>query len=234
MIKFGGVDLTDLIPQIRIEDIHVSPIAMNPVARQRPIKFGADFVRMGGGTRTVTLSVALLEMDAAARENALNDLRTWAQIGTQQTLDLPHYDTRHLECAVTGLPDASFRKWWENKLQLVFTCFDNPYWTSNDIVEVACGTLFSIGGTAPPLVTIERNGVTALTNQVYSDGTAAMTFATIPRGQLIIDLNRQTAAIGATSIMQYYSPLSTWIDPKVGAFQRINGVGAVKYRERWV
>ena len=233
MIIFNGVDLTETIP-VQIEDITVSPIQLNPVARFRPVHFGAEFVRMGGGTRNVTITFALLQMDRAERESAMQALRDWASIGAEYTLELPEFDNRHLECAATMLPDYSFRKWWENKLRIQFTCYNNPYWTSNELIEVPCGTLFSIGGSAQPLMTIERRGATPLTNQTYSNGVDSMTFATIPAGSLVIDLNRQTAAIGGASIMRYYTPTSTWIAPKIGANQRISGVGTIKYRERWV
>ena len=233
MIKFGNTVLEDIAP-VKIDDIVVSPIQLNPVARQRAINWGAEFVRMGGGTRTVTITFALLVKNKAERETAMQAIRDWAQLGAEKTLSLPQYEDRHLECAVTTLPDYSYRKWWENKLKIQFTCFNNPYWTSNDIIEVPCGTVFSIGGSAPPLMTIERTGITALTNQVYTSGMESMTFKTIPVGSLVIDLNRQTAQIGQTSIMRYYVPTSTWIVPKVGAYQTIYGVGNVKYRERWV
>lgn len=233
MIIYNGVDLTETIP-VQIEDIMVSPIQLNPVARYRTIQFGADFIRMGGGSRTVTITFALLEADKTEREKAMQALRDWASIGAEHTLELPEFDNRHLECAVTMLPDHSYRKWYENKLKLQFTCYNNPYWTSNDLVEVPCGTLFSIGGSAQPLMSIERRGSSPLSNQTYSNGNASMTFTTIPAGNLTIDLNRQTAAIGGTSIMRYYTPTSTWIVPAIGANQRINGVGTIRYRERWV
>lgn len=233
MIVFNGVDLTETIP-VQIEDIDVSPIQLEPVSRPRPIQFGAEFVRMGGGTRNVTITFALLEIDRAAREQYMQTLREWANVGTECTLELPQFTGRHLECAVTMLPDHSFRKWWENKLRLQFTCFNNPFWTSNDPVSVPCGDEFSIGGSAPPLITIERNGTTALTNKTYTDGTGSMTFTTIPAGQFVIDLNRQTASIDGVSAMQYYTPTSIWIVPKVGAYQYISGTGTVVYRERWI
>ena len=233
MIIFNGIDLTETYP-VKIEDIVVSPIQLNPVSRPRAIQFGSEFVRMGGSTRTVTLSFALLEIDLATREQTIQDLRDWARTDKEYTLELPQFSNRHLECVCTQFPDHSYRKWWENKLKIVFTCFNNPYWTSNDAVEVPCGTRFSVGGGAQPLMTIERSGTTKLTNQTYTNGSASMTFTQIPAGSLVIDLNRQTAAIGKSSIMQYYSPTSTWIVPKVGANQYINGVGTVKYRERWV
>lgn len=233
MILFNGVDLTETIP-VKIDEIMVSPIALNPVARQRAIQFGAEFVRMGGGTRTVTITFAMLELDRAERERQMQALRDWANIGKEYTLELPEFANKHLECAVTSLPDHSYRKWWENKLKLVFTCFDNPYWTSNDLIEVPCGNVFSIGGSAPPLMTIETRRTVKQTNQTYSNGTDSMTFTQIPAGNMVIDLNRQTAAIGNISIMNYYNPLSTWIVPKVGANQIITGTGTVKYRERWL
>ena len=233
MIIFNGKDLTETYP-VKIEDIVVSPIQLNPVSRPRAIQFGSEFVRMGGSTRSVTLSFAILEMDIDAREEVMQDVRGWARTDKEYTLELPQFANRHLECVCTQFPDHSYRKWWENKLKIVFTCFNNPYWTSNDAVEVPCGTRFSVGGGAQPLMTIERSGTTKLTNQTYTNGSASMTFTQIPAGNLVIDLNRQTAAIGKSSIMQYYSPTSTWIVPKVGANQYINGVGTVKYRERWV
>ena len=155
--------------------------------------FGADFVRMGGGTRKVTVSFALLLENPDDRESAMQDIRNWAKIGAEYNLELPQFANRHLECAVTQLPDHSYRKWWENKLKLVFTCFNNPYWTSNEQIEVQCGTVFSIGGSAPPLMTIERFGFVPLTQQTYASKTESMTFSTIPAGSMVIDLNNQNA-----------------------------------------
>lgn len=233
MIKFNKVELTDIVP-VKIEDIVVSPIQLNPVARPRAVQFGSEFVRMSGATRTITITFALLDIDVSERELLMQDIRDWASIGKEYTLELPQFENRHLECAVTMLPDHSYRKWWETKLKIQFTCFNNVYWTSNELIEVPCGTLFSIGGSAPPVMSIVNTLTTTATNQTYSNGSASMTFATIPAGSLTIDLNRQTAAIGSTSIMKYYNPTSTWITPKIGANQKITGTGKVRYRERWV
>ena len=233
MIIFNGKDLTENFP-VKIEDVIVSPVRLTPVARDRAIAPGAEFVRQRAGTRTVTISFAMLESDYKEREKAMVNMEGWAFSETEKTLSLPQFETRHLECVCTQFPDHSYRKWWENKLRLVFTCFNNPFWTSDELIEVPCGQTFSIGGNAQPLITIERNGNSILRNQVYATKSEAMTFTTVPAGKLVIDLNRQTAAIGKTSIMQYYLPSSKWITPKIGANQYINGVGTVKYRERWV
>lgn len=235
MIIFNGTDLERVAP-VQIEDIDVSPIELNPIARQRAINWGAEFVRMSGGTRTITVTFALLEMDRAERETFMQKIRDFARVGNNKeyTLELPEYDDRHLECAVTQLPDYSYRKWWENKLKIIFTCFNNPYWTSNNLIEVQCGSVFSVSGSAPPLMNITWNVSATVANKAYSDGTNVMTFSTIPAGKMVIDLNRQTAAVGTTSIMRYYSPTGSWIKPKIGNNQKITGSGFVNYRERWV
>ena len=70
------------------------------------------------------------------------------------------------------------------------------------------------------------------TNQSYSDGTNTMTFSAIPAGNMVIDLNRKTAAVGTTSIMSAYGFTSSFIPPSTGGMT-ITGTGTVRWRERW-
>jgi hypothetical protein len=79
---------------------------------------------------------------------------------------------------------------------------------------------------------IERTLAAAAQDQTYSNGAQSMTFSQIPAGNMVIDLNAQTARVGNTTIMQYYQPSGSFIIPKPGA-QTITGTGTVKYRERW-
>ena len=79
---------------------------------------------------------------------------------------------------------------------------------------------------------IERTLSAAASNQAYSDGIDTMTFSSIPAGNMVIDLNRQTAAVGGVSFMQNYTFGSHFITPKNGT-QTITGTGTIKYRERW-
>ena len=235
MITFNNIELTNIAP-VKIDDIDVSPINYTPVARQRAVAFGADFVRMGGGTRTVAITFALLDDTPTSRETYLQAIRDWAVIEGEKELVLPHFSGRHLECVCTEHPDASFRKWWESRLRLVFTCFNNPFWTSDTLKTAACGdTPFQINGSAPPLMTIERTLAEAASDEVYISSTQTMTFSTIPAGDLVIDITRQTAQVDGVSIMQYYEPTSDWIKPSYnGNYQTISGTGTVKYRERWL
>jgi hypothetical protein len=59
-----------------------------------------------------------------------------------------------------------------------------------------------------------------------------MTFSSIPVGNMVIDLDAQTAAVGGSSIMSGYQASGSFIIPKTGT-QTITGTGTVKYRERW-
>ena len=232
MIVFNGVSL-DSIARVMIEDIKVSPISLNAVARPRAIQYGSEFVRMRGGERVITVSFAVLDADKTTRQETFINLAKWARNDAEYLLELPTDNVKGLYCVCTGRPDPSTRAWWENKLKLTFTCFNNPYWTSKAEKSVACGTQFAVLGDAPPLMQIKRTvSGSSTSNQSYSDGTNTMTFSTIPVGNMVIDLNKQTAAVGSTNIMQYYQPAGNFIIPKTGT-QTITGTGTVYYRERW-
>ena len=231
MIVFNGVAL-ESVANVKIDDIRVSPIKLNPVARGRAIRFGSEFVRMGGGERTVTITFALLDRNEINRHAAIMAISQWAKTDAEYRLELPTEPNRYLMCVCTSKPEPSTRQWWESKLRLVFTCYDNPYWTSKNEKSVSCGTSFNVLGDAPPLMTIERTLTSTASNQTYSNGSQSMTFTTIPSGTMTIDLNNQTAKVGSSSIMQYYNPSGRFIIPKTGT-QTISGTGTVKYKERW-
>ena len=232
MIIFDGTALESIAP-VMIEDIRVSPVKLNPAVRQRPVRFGSEFVRMGGGERTVQITFAVMEMDRVVRQDALRNISLWAKTDREYRLELPTDPNRYLECVCTEKPEPSTRKWWESELRLTFTCYSNPFWTSKSEKSVACGTAFYVQGDAVPLMRIERTvSGSAASNQSYSNSVQTMTFSTIPVGAVVIDLNNQTAVSGSTDLMQYYAPSGSFIIPKTGT-QTITGTGTVKYRERW-
>ncbi|MBO5917361.1 MAG: hypothetical protein J6Q14_01170 [Oscillospiraceae bacterium] len=236
MILFKGKALEQVAP-VKIVDVLVSSIQMTATARQRPVTWGADFVRMTGGSRTVSIEFALLTENRDTRQTQLRDIARWAQSDEPGKLELPNHRGVYLEAICTALPDPSLRQWWESKLRIVFTTFGNPYWTRIEEKSCTCGTEFVVLGDAPPLMRIERTLLSSASNQTYSNGTQTMTFSTIPAGDMVIDINRQTAVVtssGTTSsIMANYSYSSSFILPKLGA-QMIFGTGTVKWRERWV
>lgn len=230
MIYFNNTALESVAP-VKIEDVRISPIQTNVTARQRPVQWGADFVRQTGGSRTVAITFALLTMDRDARQKQLEQITQWARSETPGKLILPNKDG-YLECICTGMPEPSLRQWWESKLQLTFTTFDNPFFNSITEKAAACGTQFAAVGDAPPLMRIVNEAVDALSDVTYGNGSESMTFSTIPAGNMEIDLNRQTAAVDGQSFMQYYSFGSSFLIPRAGV-QTITGTGTVKWRERW-
>lgn len=230
MIVFNGIDLEDVAP-VKIEDIRVSPIEITPVVRQR-INGGQDFIRMTEGVRTIVITFALQTDDKDERFKQLQDIVAWAIPYQESILSLPMFDNRHLECRCTGYPEPSYRQWWESKLRLVFTTFNNPYWTSDDEIKAPCGQPFTVGGTASPYMRIERTLTSRVANQTYASGGKSMFFEQIPAGNLLIDLNRQTAEVSGTSIMQHFGKTSKFIEPTTGNIL-ITGTGTVVYRERW-
>ena len=231
MIYFNGTALESVAP-VKIDDIRVSPIELTALASPRAIRFGADFVRMAGGARTVDIVFALLTDDQTLRQHQLMEITKWARSDAPGRLTTGYHGDTYIECICTALPSPSTRQWWENRLVITFTAFDNPYWTSIEQKSASCGTAFYVGGGALPLIEIRNTFASAASNQSYSDGTNTMTFSSIPAGNMVIDLNRQTAAVGTTSIMPYYSFSSAFIQPKTGT-QTITGTGTVYWRERW-
>ena len=156
----------------------------------------------------------------------------WAKNDKEYKLELPGHPGFYLMAICTGKPEPSLRQWWESKLRLVFTCYDNPYWNSVGEKSVACGTAFHVLGDAPPLMRIERTLASTATSQSYALDGKTMTFTTIPKGDMVIDLDRQTAVVGTADIMQYYAFDSRFLIPRTGNMT-ITGTGTVKYRERW-
>lgn len=237
MIVFDGKSL-ESVANVRIEDVRVSPISYSPDARPRAIRGGSDFVRNRAGTRTVAITFALLDDNKVSRQAQLMAVSQWAKTDKEYRLDVPGHPEHYLMCVCTNKPEPSLRQWWESKLRIVFTCYDNPYWNSIKEKSVACGSAFFALGDAPPLMRIERTLDSSASNQSYSltnfsqENFGTITFSTIPSGQLVIDLDRQTAVVGSSSIMQYYNVNSRFLIPQVGSM-KVTGTGTVYYRERW-
>ena len=232
MIVFDGISLNS-IAGIKVKDVQVSPIQYDEVTRPRAIRGGSDFVRSRAGTRTVVITFALIEENDINRQAALLAISQWAKNDKEYRLDLPGHPEHYLMAICTDKPEPSLRQWWESKLRLVFTCYNNPSWNAKDEKSVACGTAAYIFGDAPPLMRIERTvSGSAASNQTYSLDGRSMTFSSIPVGNMVIDLDNQTAIVGNTDIMQYYIVNSRFLVPRTGSVN-IAGTGTVKYRERW-
>ena len=235
MIVYDGISLNS-VADIKIEDVRVGPIDYDEVTRPRAIQGGSVFVRSRAGTRTVAITFALLNDDKVSRQKALLAISEWAKNDKEYRLELPGHPEHFLMAICTSKPEPSLRQWWESKLRLVFTCFENPYWNSIAEKSVACGTTFFVLGDAPPLIKIERTLSSAASNQSYALDGRTITFSTVPVGKATIDLENQLAYSVrnnvTTDLMQYYNVNSKFLIPRTGS-QTITGTGTVFYRERW-
>ena len=129
MIIYDGVSL-ESVADVKIEDVRVNPIAYEDVANPRAIRGGSDFVRSRAGTRTVIITFAVLENDEYTRQRMLMAISEWAKNDKEYRLEVPGHPEHYLVGKCTEKPDPSLRQWWESRLRLVFTCYDNPYWNS--------------------------------------------------------------------------------------------------------
>ena len=232
MIVFDGISLNS-VAGVKIKDVQVFPIEYDEVTRPRAIRAGSDFVRSRAGTRTVQITFGLLDDNMIDRQAALMAISQWAKNDKEYRLELPGHPDHYLMALCTDKPEPSLRQWWESKLKLVFTCYENPFWNAKYEKNVACGTQFRVFGDAPPLMRIERTvSGSAASDQSYALDGRTITFSSIPVGDMVIDLDNQTAYVGSTDIMQYYNVNSKFLIPRTGV-QTITGTGTVKYRERW-
>lgn len=229
MIIFNGAALESIAP-VKIEDIRVGPIIQAPVARDRPLKAGMTFIRAHKGTRTVGITFAVMEQNPDTRQQYLEAITAWALSEKPAPLLLPYHTGRQLEVICTGLPEPSTRQWWEARLNLTFTAYD-PYFYALNEKSAACGSAFTIYGNAPPKMRIETTLASA-GNLTYSDGVNTMVFNSVPAGAVEIDLSKQTAKVGSTSIMDKFTYTSRFIIPKTGT-TTITGTGTVAWREAW-
>lgn len=231
MVIFNNVSIEE-IPGLMVEDIQVSPIELSPLMRQRPIRFGADYVRITGGTRTVTVSFALLQMDRDYRSKLLMEVTKWARTDTPGKLQVTGYNDMYLMALCTQLPAPSSRQWWEDGLKVVFTAFE-PYWISETVKSAQVNESFTVMGTAPPLMRIEKTISQVIQNVSWACGGDTMLFTDLPAGSLVIDLDRQTAVVGSTNVMDRFTLGSTFIRPRPGGQLILGTSGTIFWQERW-
>lgn len=122
MLLFNGVAFED-VAAVNIVDVVVSPITQAVTAVDRAVVPGADFVRIRGKTRTITVTFALLDQDRDARCESMEAIRRWAASDKPQRLMLPDRIGQYIDAICTTFPQLSIREWWEVG-QMVFTSYE--------------------------------------------------------------------------------------------------------------
>lgn len=231
MLLFNGVAFED-VAAVNIVDIVVSPITQAVTAVDRAVVPGADFVRIRGKTRTITVTFVLLDQDRDARCESMEAIRRWAASDKPQRLMLPDRIGQYIDAICTTFPQLSIREWWEVG-KIVFTSYE-PFFTGTAENSSACGTPFMVHGSQPPHMEIRATLSAAVQNPAWSNGAQTITLnGSIGPGQLVIDLERQTITLNGNSIMSAYAfPASDFFAPVLG-YNNITGQGRVYWRERW-
>ena len=231
MLLFNGVAFED-VTAAKIVDIVVSPVTQAVTMVDRAVLSGADFVRIRGKTRTITVTFALLDQDRDARCESMEAIRRWAASDRPQRLMLPDRIGQYINAICTTFPQLSIREWWE-VAQIVFTSYE-PFFTSTAESSSACGTPFEVGGSQPPHMEIRATLSEAVQNPAWSNGSQTITLnGSVGPGQLVIDLERQTITLNGNSLMTSYAfPASDFFSPELG-YNNITGQGRVYWRERW-
>ncbi len=232
MLLFDGVALESVAP-VRIDDIVVSPVTQAATVVDRAVLSGADFVRIRGKTRTITITFAILTNDMQNRATYMQSVRRWAAKAQPCRMMLPDRIGQYIMAVCTTPPSLSLRKWWET-VKMVFTSYE-PFFESTGENSSACGTPFMVNGSAEPRMQIRENISQALDapSWVWNGKKTISLSGTVGPGALVIDLTRQMITLNGQSIMSsYVFPDSDFFAPQIG-YNNITGPGRVFWRERW-
>lgn len=195
MITYNGISITDVAP-VDIADIVVGTVKRSAVTRQRPIRPGAEFVRITDQTRTVNITLADRTNDEETRLDEIDAINAWAASAEPGKLILPYRGGKYLNAICTQYIEPSYRQWWETKLKLTFTCFD-PYFydpVEKQVDSHIGGATITLTGSAEPTMRItqylDASSAQSLTWTV--NGVTTTISGTIPAGAYTLDVNKQT------------------------------------------
>lgn len=235
MIVFNGISITDVAP-VDIADIVVGAVKRSAVTRQRPLRPGAEFVRITDQTRTVNITIADRTNDEETRLDEIEAINAWAAGDEPGRLVLPYRGGKYLNAICTQYIEPSYRQWWETKLKLTFTAFE-PYFYAPAENSATLGTDARISGSAEPLARIVTTLESSAASLAWTDGTDTLTLSggTIPAGTVTVDLNNQTIMhSNGTSLSSMLTLASRFPEiKKVMSITSASG-GTLYWRERYV
>ena len=234
MITYKGINITDIAP-VEIADIVVSGVKRSAVVRDRPLLPGAEFVRITDNTRQVTITLADLTDNMDTRLSEIDAINAWASGQEPDKLVLPFKGGQYLMAVCTSYVEPSYRQWWENKLKLVFTCYE-PYFNAPAENSLVLGTAANISGSAEPLMRIVTTLNAQASSLSWTDGTNTLTLSgTIPAGTITVDLNKQTIMhSNGTSLSSLLTLASRFPEIKRTMNITCASGGTLFWRERYV
>lgn len=230
MLSFNGVDITSIAP-VEILNVTIGGVKITNDTKERPDTDGSYFVRRRAQEREVTIAFTLPVDTYSTRDAYADAVIAWCKSVQPASLIIPNRSGAHLLAVCTEYPNFSERDFGE-ELEMKFTAYDAG-WISDTEKSSACGTPFTVLKTEAPTARIERT-LAAQADVTYTlDGVKTFTLAGVSAGLLVIDLNRKTATLNGSSVLDKLPLANDIFDLPIGA-HTIAGTGTVYWRERWL
>lgn len=233
-IYFNEIQMQTVAP-VKIIDIVIGAPEVLTVAKERPLRDGALYVRRTRGTRSIGITFTLLEQNPAQRRQYIHALTEWAQSQTPQKLRLCTEPLGYLNAVCTSYPTQSSNEYWE-PLKMTFTAFD-PYFHGPEIVQAVNMPVLVKSSDAPSIKIVQQIN-SPLTNPAWTMNAESLTLVgTVGVGELIIDFDKQTITLNGASLMSQLTIGSVFFDLQQGSnvISTSNGAGGVlTIQERWV
>lgn len=239
LVTFGGRMITDFIPRANILDIRIGAPGIETTTVPRGYKSGSDFVHRRHTTRTIEIEVEL-PLDRETYPENVQLLRAWADADEPTEMILSAYRDRKIDVTCTNINDFSQKEWWMPVI-LTFEAWD-PYFVSRAARTAGIGSSFTIGGDAPPIMTISHElGTTGrlATPKWTLDGAKHIALSgTYTAGEVKIDCETGTLTHNSNNIasdLTLSSRMMPFAEIKPGE-HTITGPsgGVITWYERWL
>lgn len=192
-VWLDGESLEEISPNIYVSDISYGAAApaytANRIGRNDGVLSGADYVEEA----TVTVSFEIREYNTQRRQIVAQSVAKWAMKGGWLTTS--DRDGMRMRVKCTKLPAINSVMRWLEAVQVEFTAFEVPYWTSVEPVKA----ILNNGDTK----TLINGGVRKTYAEVSVAANAALTSLTVAVGNTSITLEGLSVAGGDTVTISY-------------------------------
>ena len=231
-MTFDDIDLCTVAP-VKVVDIAVGQVKQNVITSPRPLRPGQTYVRATYASRVISVQFALLISTAIEREEALQAIRAWAHPGTPGELTVDSRPGQAITAVCTGLPEASMRQWWEDKLKVTFTAYE-PLFYDQAERTAASGVSVYVIGNAPPQAYLTASVSEGNQTLTITDGTRTMTLkGQMSEGEVHVDLEHQTVRHSVDGDLSALLTLTSRY-PEVHAGENTITGATLHYRPRWL
>ena len=239
LVSLGGRLITDLVPRANILDIRIGAAGIETTVVPRGYRSGSDYVSRRHTTRTIEIEVEL-PLDRDTYPENVHLLRSWAETDQPAEMILAAYRDRKINVTCVNANTFSQKEWWM-PVVLVFEAWD-PYFVSRAPRSADVGSPFTIGGDAPPIMTISHtlgnSGSLSTPRWTLDDAKHIALTGNYTAGQVTIDCENGSLTHNSNNIasdLTLSSRLMPFAEIKPGE-HTISGPtgGVITWYERWL